>query len=388
MPKNAQNNAYIYHFLRTCRSISSIQKFLEPESYIYWTNWIDSLDFIFENNSNVKVTWKIINDGQIILDTSQLRWYLTSITEKSRNVEIINDHVRKTALASGLSIHKDNSPEAYLEGRFSQHIREEELLSDNWAKSVDPSKIDVILMNESITAPEIRFITSYLGNLNNKKLLDIGCGLGEASVYFAIKGAEVTAVDLSRDMLKEVVALSECNNVHVNTHMASLMHLHIPPTDKYDVVYAGNVFHHVDIKVALKEVLSCMNEASTLICWEPVAYNPLINIYRKIAKHVRSDDEHPLTLTDIEIFKSYFSEVEVHWFWFTTLIIFILMFVWERRNPNKERFWKVVVTEGHKWEWIYKPLEKFDEWLLSTFPFLGPLCWNVVIIGKNPRYDH
>lgn len=40
-----------------------------------------------------------------------------------------------------------------------------------------------------------------LGSLQGKRLLDIGCGTGLLSVKFAKKGASVTGVDLSADML-------------------------------------------------------------------------------------------------------------------------------------------------------------------------------------------
>jgi SAM-dependent methyltransferase len=294
-------------------------------------------------------------------------------------------HVRYVSQLGGLTINVENTVDALMEGRFRRHFSEEERLFGAWAKSVDPGQIDVIQMNESITAPEMRFISAYLGALNGKKLIDIGCGLGEASVYFALKGARVTAVDLSQDMLSEVVTLARRYHTEVETLRASVEHLHLSQEDSFDIVYAGNIFHHVDIRAALDEVTKYMTDNSMLVCWEPVAYNPLINIYRRIAIRVRSFDERPIRMSDIETFKEYFSSIELHWFWLTTLVIFMIMIIWQRRNPNQERLWKAVVIEGQKWAWLYKPLEKLDRWLLATFPFLGPLCWNVVIIGKGPN---
>jgi len=40
----------------------------------------------------------------------------------------------------------------------------------------------------------MRHVRRALGDLRGKSLLDVGCGLGEASVYFALEGASVTAI--------------------------------------------------------------------------------------------------------------------------------------------------------------------------------------------------
>ncbi|HPH97465.1 MAG TPA: class I SAM-dependent methyltransferase [Anaerolineaceae bacterium] len=387
MSNNVILNSYVYHFLLHCRRISEVQRLLDPETFDGWQQWIEGLEFKNGLDNSVSVYWTHPQPGNIALGTDGLIWFSHGTKESrvNQNQVILEKHVRQAAMESGLSIHAENTIESIMEGRFHSHYQEEELLFDTWAKSVDPKKIDIFLMNESVTAPEMRFITSALGDLTKKTLLDIGCGLGEASVYFAVKGAEVTAVDVSRDMLTEVSLLAESYKTRVRTHRASIDHLHFPKGEKFDVIYAGNVFHHVNISTALDEIISLMTDESILVCWEPVAYNPIINIYRKIATHVRSDDEHPLTLSDIDQFRQYFSSVEVEWFWLTTLVIFILMFFWQRRNPNNERFWKAVVVEGEKWAWLYKPLAAIDHWLISVFPFLGPLCWNVVIIAKQPK---
>jgi len=99
---------------------------------------------------------------------------------------------------------------------------------------------------------------------------------------------------------------------------------------------------------------------------------------------VRTEDEHPLKRRDIRLFNKYFKKVNTKPFWLTTLSIFIIMALLQRRNPNRERYWKVVVEESNKWEWLYNPLEKIDRLILKIFPFLGYLCWNIVIIASNP----
>lgn len=259
----------------------------------------------------------------------------------------------------------------------------EETFHDKWAQIEDAKKIDVKLINEAITAPEMRFITNKIGEFKNKKILDVGCGLGEVSIYFALKGGLVTALDISSEMLKNTAELAQINQVEVKTHLATAENFNFPESEKFDVIYIGNCLHHADINLTMKNIMAHLKKDGIFLSWDPIAYNPIINLYRLIATKVRTPDEHPLKLKDIKFIKNNFEKSEVNFFWFTTLLVFILMFFFQFKNPNKERYWKTVIYESKKWEWIYKPLEKIDKIILNLFPPLRLLCWNVVIYGKK-----
>ena len=56
-----------------------------------------------------------------------------------------------------------------------------------------------------------------------------------------------------------------------------------------------------------------------------------------------------------------------------------------RCNPNRVRLWKKVIDDADRVRWLYRPLEHIDRWVLEWLPFLRPLCWNVVVVGRNPR---
>ena len=252
---------------------------------------------------------------------------------------------------------------------------------DEWAKNENLDKIDVRKNNEVCTAPEMRFIIKKLGNLKGRTLLDIGCGLGEASVYFAMNSAEVTSSDLSSGMLEVTDNFAKRNNVSVKKHLADAEDLRLKPEQKFDIIYAGNLLHHVDVEKMILNAKPHLEKGGVFVSWDPLAYNPLINIYRYIATDVRTPDEHPLKIRDLKLFDKNFYKVEKKYFWFFTLIIFVIMAVFQKRNPNKERFWKVILDEGDKWKWLYKPLEKLDKFFLAIFPPLRLLCWNVVIFA-------
>ena len=139
-----------------------------------------------------------------------------------------------------------------------------------------------------------------------------------------------------------------------------------------------------DIKKTLQKLLSHLAENAVFVNWDPL-YNPVINIYRKFATSVRTDDEHPIKRSDLQYISSKFEFCEQRFFWLTTLVIFVVMALFQFRNPNKERFWKVILNEGSDWEWLYMPLEKLDKLILKYIPFSKWWCWNVVIIARKPK---
>lgn len=261
----------------------------------------------------------------------------------------------------------------------------EELFHDDWAASEEVTRIPVRQRNEACTAPEMRHLRAVLGDLRGRELLDVGCGLGEASVYFALEGATVTATDLSPGMCAFAERLAAANGVALRTHASAAEDLGLPADRQFDVIYTGNTLHHADIPAMMDRLLPHLKSDGVFVSWDPVAYNPLINVYRALATRVRTPDEHPLRLREVRAICARFETAEVRWFWLTTLLVFIWMAVGQRRSPNRERFWKKVVDEADQWAPLYRPLEKLDGWLLRGLPFLRPLCWNVVIVGRRPR---
>ena len=400
MPKKVFFESAVHQFLTAARDVSS------PESACAddvdrWQAFIASLTFSYPRPSIVRVAWSSPQRGESTFEVASTRFYRrggvpgdsgrglapagsAADPVQSANARFFRDVVSRIAAEAGLP-HAASGAAAAEAGGASDRFIAEEHFHDEWASTEDAASIDVRRANEACTAPEMRFIRQAVGPLRGKTLLDVGCGLGEASVYFALEGAEVTATDISQRMLDRTLALAERHGVRIHAHKTAAERFALPLQQQFDVIYAGNLFHHVDIEPTLQSILPHLKPGGTLASWDPVAYNPLINIYRRIATEVRTKDEHPLRLKDLRLFKRHFAAVHLRWFWLTTLVIFVIMATVERRNPNKERYWKAIVSEGDRWAWLYNPLERFDKAVLTVAPFLRPLCWNVVVIATNPK---
>jgi SAM-dependent methyltransferase len=254
---------------------------------------------------------------------------------------------------------------------------------DAWANS---TSIDDVLVRECFEAPtalENRFILSQIGPLAGKKLLDIGAGLGESSVYFALRGAAVTIVDISPQMVATALALGQKFGVELRGIVSSAENLNLP-ADTYDIIYAANTIHHVHDRPSLFEQLSrALKPGGLFFSYDPLAYNPLINIYRRMATDVRTPDEAPLTTADIRLARRYFAQVQHREFWVSTLLLFAKYYVVDRIHPNQDRYWKRILRETPERIWWWTPLRAFDR-LLTRLPLVRWLSWNVVIWGRKP----
>lgn len=253
---------------------------------------------------------------------------------------------------------------------------------DNWAKAVKPEDVPVLPLFESPVAVENRYIIRQMGNLAGKRILDIGCGLGESSVYFALRGADVTAMDISSEMVDLTRRLAQFHGVCVRGIVGSADCMELDP-DHFDFVYASNLIHHLpNHRAFFTGVARSLKTGGVFFSWDPLAYNPCINAYRRMATEVRSDDERPLTFRDIHVVKDYFNEVRHREFWILTLLIFLKYYFINRVHPNQDRYWKRIYREslGSLW-WWYPAL--LADCVLTRLPLVKRLAWNTVIVAKK-----
>ena len=262
-------------------------------------------------------------------------------------------------------------------------LRNEREFHDRWAQSVDPTLINLDLHWSPLGSPEAAWIDRQLGDLNGSRVLDLGCGLGEAAVHFARRGAAVTAVDLSPEMLSVTRRLATVHGCEVETVEVTADSLKELDDESFDVVYAANLLHHVNIEETLKEVQRVLKPGGVAAFWDPIRYNPVINVYRRLARDVRTPDEHPLVRSDLKLFAKTFENVHLKFFWLSALLIFLRFWIVDRISPNSDRYWKLVVDHQQKHASFLRRAHKLDEQLVTAIPPLRWLCWNVAIVAEK-----
>jgi SAM-dependent methyltransferase len=78
-----------------------------------------------------------------------------------------------------------------------------------------------------------------LGDVNGRRVLDLGCGVGQAAVALARQGATAIAVDASNGMLEQARRLAERHEVRVEWHHGDLADLAFLRADSIDLVFSA-----------------------------------------------------------------------------------------------------------------------------------------------------
>jgi SAM-dependent methyltransferase len=253
---------------------------------------------------------------------------------------------------------------------------------DAWAGSTPIDDVLVRECFEALTAMENRFILSRMGDLKGKRLLDIGAGLGESSVYFALQGAQVTMTDISPGMVRTGRELARKHGVEIEGIVSQAEDLGVP-ADRYDFVYIANTIHHVQDRDALfQKIHRALKPGGRFFSYDPVAYNPAINVYRRMATEVRTEDESPLTLADLRLARKYFPDVQHREFWISTLLLFVKYYGVDHVHPNQDRYWKRILRETPQSLRWWMPLRALDR-ALTRLPLARWLAWNMVMWGEK-----
>lgn len=88
-------------------------------------------------------------------------------------------------------------------------------------------------------------ILDLLGDVDGKRVLDVGCGDGDLAVELTRRGAVVVGVDASRAMIDAARARAEACGANVSFEVATAEHLPFPPGE-FDIVVAVTVLCFID----------------------------------------------------------------------------------------------------------------------------------------------
>ena len=207
-----------------------------------------------------------------------------------------------------------------------------------------------------------------LKNCNNKQVLDYGCGTGDFSILLAKNGAGgVTGIDLSD------VAINMANAKIVDSTLGENISFHVMDAENltfnnntFDLVYGMAILHHLDLKKCYSEIARVLKPNGMAIFLEPLGHNLLINLYRKYTPHLRTKDEHPLLMHDLDLAKNYFNKTNFNYY-------------------HLFSFLAVPFRNLTFFSYFVSVLDKIDSYIFKMFPYVRRHAWIVIEALSKPK---
>lgn len=124
-----------------------------------------------------------------------------------------------------------------------------------------------------------RLIIREAGLQPGMHVLELGCGTGVFSRYFASTGCRLTAIDVSPELLHQ--AAENVTGDHVEFRVDDAERLSAD-AHTFDAVVGSSVLHHLQLSPALKEILRVLKPSGRIAFAEPNMMNPQIAAQRNV----------------------------------------------------------------------------------------------------------
>lgn len=154
------------------------------------------------------------------------------------------------------------------------------------------------------------------------QVLEYGCGKGSAAFDLAAAGASVTGIDISQVGIDEARQQAQVLGLQAQLSF-QLMNAEALSfdDDSFDLVCGSGILHHLDLHTATEQILRVLRPGGRAVFFEPLGHNPLINLYRRLTPAMRSEDEHPLTIADLQQITTAFDTAACSFFGLSTLLL-------------------------------------------------------------------
>jgi len=230
-------------------------------------------------------------------------------------------------------------------------------------KNIISSSGDYDLESESFFRKANLKFKEFLGDVKNKKILDVGCGVGSLSFYLAKNGANVIGIDLSKKSIE--FCKKEAHKKELTIGFKE-MNAQIPDfeDESFDIIVGSRVVHHLpDIELFFKECRRILKHKGYIVFIEPLKKNIIVELNRKFfAPQKRTKHEHPLFISYVFLAKSVFGSIEhKEYFLLSPLAMFFRDFV-----KNTKLF-----------KALYKVLNIIEA-PLTRIKFLKQYCWQTI----------
>ncbi len=199
----------------------------------------------------------------------------------------------------------------------------------------------------------LEYAYHLLGDVRDKWIVDFGCGSGGNSVLLAGRGAHVTGVDISEDLIRIARRRMAVNARGDGASFVVGSAHDLPfPSASVDIVFGIAVLHHLDLRLVSREVHRVLKPGGRAIFQEPVRNSAVVRFVRALIPYRAPDIspyERPLTDRELSGFAEPFSAMRSRAFTLPHVAVG-QMLPWTKRRV----------------QWLYRT----DAALLTRFPAL------------------
>jgi len=209
---------------------------------------------------------------------------------------------------------------------------------------------------------------SKIGDVEDKKVLEFGCGEGWLTKTLAGRGAEVWAFDISNEAVEMTKKRFDNSTYKYPPHIEQMSAEELRyDADMFDIVIGIAILHHLDLEKSIKGIKRVLKKGGRAYFMEPLGHNPLLNFYRKLTPHLRSPDETPLKFNHLTTIKKTFSNFTHYEYYLTAFLALAWYTLGAKKLTMKTR----------------DSLHKLDQTILRFFPSLKRFCWYTILEIKK-----
>lgn len=188
----------------------------------------------------------------------------------------------------------------------ADEIRRSALAAAHCSRSLvaDPELLARYSSPSKNTPFQLEYSYHLLGDVRGKTVLDYGCGSGENALLLASRGALVTGIDISPELIEIAKRRLEINGLAAEFRAISGYDTGLPEAS-IDVVFCMAILHHLDLELARREVLRVLKPGGLLIMQEPVRDSRTYAFLRGLVPfsvQLNSEYERPLTKKELDGF--------------------------------------------------------------------------------------
>jgi ubiquinone/menaquinone biosynthesis C-methylase UbiE len=218
---------------------------------------------------------------------------------------------------------------------------------------------------DDVVQQSIDFLQGDLGEL----VLDMGCGEGKETLELTSRGLHVVGTDLSYTQLMRARELIEKEMPEAKLCLIQANAEQLPfANSSFRIIYGKAILHHLDLDASSRETQRLLSSNGRAAFAEPLARHFIIWCGRRLTPKLRTDDEHPMELSDLENFGRTFEKHNLQ----TSYLLAPLAYTF-RLIPGGEKIFAI----------IYSFLSSLDQKLLSRFKYLRSFAWYGTVKVQN-----